>query len=129
MPTTCGQNGSARFLFRVKQPLGGELFLPLLEQRHERARARWLQLLDDDLVARLAGEGRDAAGDDDLKPFLGLELQFRECGAPDHGIDAGGVVLQAEIGVARAVRPAIARDLAAQPHEPERVLDRPLDGR
>ena len=40
---------------------------------------------------------------------------------------AGLVVLQREVAMAARVLALEARDLAAQPHEPERVLDRPLE--
>ena len=89
----------------VEQPCGSELLFPLLKESHERALARQFKLLNDDLVIRLARKGGDAAGDDDLESFLRLELQFRECAPPDHRVDAGAVVLQAQAGVARAVRP------------------------
>ena len=43
-----------------EQPLGGELLPPLLEQRHQRAGAGRLDLLDDDLVFRRSA-GRSSA--------------------------------------------------------------------
>ena len=111
-----------------KQPFCGELAPALLEQRHQRADAGRLQRLDDDLVLRRVRIARHPAGGDDFKAFLGLEAQLREHTAPDHGVDPGLVVLEAEIAVTGGMRAAIARDLATQAHEPEAVLERPLDG-
>jgi len=98
-----------------KQPFGGKLLLPFLKQRHERACARRFELFYDDLVARPAGKGPYSACDDNSKPFLRLELHFRECASADHGADARAVGLQAQIGVARAV---MAGNLTAQPYSP-----------
>ena len=67
----------------VEQPLRGELLSPRLEERHQRADAGELQLLDDDLVARLAGKGGELSGRDDFDALLGLDLHADEGGAPD----------------------------------------------
>ena len=73
MPITRGRNGSALLARLVEQPLGGELLLALLQQRHQRADARRLQRVDDDLVFGRAGIGGDAPGGDHLEPFGGLD--------------------------------------------------------
>ena len=59
----------ARF---VEQAFGGELFLALLEQRHQRADAGGLERFNDDLVFGAAGKGRQPAGGDDFQPSSGL---------------------------------------------------------
>ena len=97
---------------RVEQPLGGERAAPLVEQRHQRALPGQLQPLDDDLVARAAGIGGEPAGRDHLDPVLGLEADRRRLAVPDHRVDAGLVVLEREIAMARADA-LEARNLAA----------------
>ena len=95
-----------RPLARVgEQALGGEHLLALLEQRHQRADAGRLQLVDDDLVFRLAGIGGDAAGERSTSsPASGLNLRrakvLRQITASMRGV----LVLQREIAVARAMR-------------------------
>ena len=74
-PMTRGRNGQRALALLGEQALGGELALALLEQRHQRADAGRLQLVDDDLVFGRAGIGGDAAGGDDLHALLGLEAQ------------------------------------------------------
>ena len=73
-----GQERQQLLARRIEQAFGGELLLALLEQRHQRADAGGLQRLDDDLVARAAGIGGEAAGDDHLEAFLGLDLHAGE---------------------------------------------------
>ena len=107
----------------IEQPFRREAFTPLLELRQERAGAGGLDRVDHDLVGRLAGIGRDLAGRDDLHALFGLELHAPERALPDHGVEAGILVLQAEIGVPRRVRAAIARDFTAHAHIAERILD------
>ena len=63
----------------------------------------------------------------DFEPGLGLELEPLEGAPPDHGLDRGLVVLQREVAMAAGMLALEARDLAAQAHEPERVLDRALE--
>ena len=58
--------------------------------------------------------------------FLRLGPQSGEDGLPDYCIDAGGLILQAEIGVAGRMRPAIVGNFAAHAHEAETILDRSL---
>ncbi len=111
----------------VEQPLRGELLAARLEERHQRADAGKLELLDDDLVARLARKGGELSGRDDFDALLGLYLHADEGGAPDDGVEAGALVLQAEVGVTGGVRPAIAGNLAPHPHIAEPVLDRALE--
>ena len=112
---------------RVEQPLLGEFPAPRLKQSHQRADSGEFDRLDHDLVARLAGEGGQPAGRDDLEPLLGLEAHALEGGAPDDGVEPRAGVLQAEIGVARRMGPAIAGNLAAHAHITEPVLDRALE--
>ena len=107
----------------VEQPFGGERLAALLEQREQRALARQLHPLDDDLIFGAAGIGGELAGRDDLGAVLGPERERGRVAAPDHRVDAGVLVLQGEIAVARAValEPA---DLAAHADVAERALDR-----
>ena len=53
-PITSGRKGRGRFLSAGEQPLGGEPAAALLEQRHQRADARGLHAVDDQLIARAA---------------------------------------------------------------------------
>ena len=94
----------------VEQPLVGELLPPRLEQRHQRAGAGELELLDDDLIARLAGKRREASGRDDLEAFLGLDLHADEGSSPDDRVEPRAGVLQAEVRVTRGMRAAVAGD-------------------
>ena len=72
-PTTLGRNGDFALARRVEQPLLGEFPAPRLEQRHQRADSGELERIDHDLVGRLAGEGGQSPGRNDLEPLLGLE--------------------------------------------------------
>src|SRR5581483_7502366 len=101
----------------AEQTLCGELLLALLEQRHERTDAGRLQHLNDDLIARGAWIGGDAAGGDDLEALRGLALEARNAAAPNHGLDLRLVVLEGEVAVAGRVRAAEPRDFAPEPHE------------
>ena len=127
-PMTRGRNGSLRFLRLVEQALGGELLLALFEQRHQRADAGGLQRIDHDLILGRARIGRHPPRGDDLQPFRRLDAQALHRGAPDHRLDAGLLVLQGEIAMARRMRAAKPRNLAAQPHIAVRALERALDG-
>ena len=53
-PITRGQERQLALALRVEQPFGGERPAALVEQRHQRALARQLHPLDDDLVLRPA---------------------------------------------------------------------------
>ena len=72
----------------VEQAFGGQPPLALLQQRHQRAGAGRLEIVDDDLVFRRAGIGRQLAGGDDLHPLLGAEVQPAHRALPDHRVDA-----------------------------------------
>ena len=111
----------------VEQPFLGEFLAPRLEQRHQRADAGKLQRLDHDLVARFARESGQFAGRDDFEPFFGLDPHPLKGGAPDDGVEPRVGVLEAEIGVARGMGPAIAGDLAPDAHVAEPVLDGALE--
>ena len=86
-----------------------------------------IERLYDDLIFRRPRKRRDAALDDDFHALLRLETQPTESALPDHSIDFGLVVLQSEIAMAGRVRPAIARDFAAQADVAEAVFERALD--
>ena len=113
----------------VEQAFGGELFLALFDQRHQRAEPRRFQRLDHDLVFRLTGIGRQASGDEDFEPFLRLEAQAAERSLPDHRLDLGARILQREIAVAGGMRSAVSGDFAAHAHIAEGVLDGLLERR
>ena len=112
-----------------EQALGVEHLLALFEQGHQRAGACGLELIDDDLIFRLVRISGDAASDHDFEPSLGLEFEPLVGAAPDHRLDRGPVVLQREVAMAARMLAFEARDFAAQAHEPEGVLDRPLERR
>ena len=76
-PITRGRNGSVRLRAGVEQPFGGERLAALFEQRQQRALARQLHPLDDDLVFRAAGIGGQLAGRDHLDAVLGPEGKRR----------------------------------------------------
>src|SRR5208283_3488028 len=77
------QERNLAFARGVKQPLLGELLPPRFKERHQRADPGEFELLDDDLVARLAGEGREPPDRDDFETLLGLDLHAGEGSAPD----------------------------------------------
>src|SRR5580704_18213750 len=91
------QRPLARF---IEKPFSREFPAALLDKRHERADACWLQRLDDDLIDGSVGIDCDLAGHDDFQTLPRLGLKPREDSFPNHRIDAGGLVLQTEIGVA-----------------------------
>jgi hypothetical protein len=72
----------------VEQALGGQPALALFQQRHQRAGAGGLEIVDDDLVFRRAGIGGQPAGGDHLHPFLGTEFQPAHRAFPHHRFDA-----------------------------------------
>ena len=111
----------------VEQALSGKLFAARLQKRHQRAGAGGLHLLDDDLVARLAGEGGQPSGGDDLEPLFGKELPVRHDTLPGDGGQDGVLVLEIEIDVAGpgAAQPS---HLAAHANMAEGILHRPADG-
>src|SRR5208337_3951608 len=119
------QRPLARF---VEKPLRREFPAALLDERHERADPSRLQGIDYDLISGLTGIGCNFSGRDDFQALLRLGLQPRQGSLPDHRIDAGGLILQAEIGMAGRMRSAIIRNLTAHAHEAKAILDRPLQG-
>ena len=76
-PMTRGRNGSLRLRAGIEQPFGGERLAAALEQRQQRALARELHPLDDDLVFRSAGIGRQLAGRDHLRAVFRPESERR----------------------------------------------------
>jgi hypothetical protein len=120
------QIGQRLLAFAGEKPFGEELLAALFEQGHERAGASGLDIIDNDLVFRRARKGGEATSGDDLEAFFGLEGQAAIAALPDNGVDAGRIVLEGEIGVARGMLAAEAGNLAAHTHMAEFVLDRPL---
>ncbi len=116
-PMMRGRYGSGPLAPHVEQAFGGQPFLALLEQRHQRAGAGRLELVDHDLIFRPVGIGGDAALDDDFEPVLGLEFEPLIGAAPDHRLDRRLVVLEREIAMAARVLALEAGNLAAQPHQ------------
>ena len=127
-PITRGAKGRALLAAGVEQAFGGERLAAPVEQRHQRALPGQLEPLDDDLVARARRIGGEPAGGDHLDAVLGREAQLARLAAPDHRVDAGGIVLEGEIAMARAV-PLEAGNLAAHPDMVEGALDGPLERR
>src|SRR5262245_18683834 len=122
-----GQEGQPLLARLEEQALGGEHLLALFEQRHERAGAGGLERIDDDLIFRPVGISGDAASDDDFEPGLGLEFEPLVGAPPDHRLDRCPVVLKREVAMAARMLALEARDFAAQAHQPESVLERPLE--
>ncbi len=117
-----GQEGKRLFAFRGEEPFGLKLGLALFQHRHQGADARGADVVDVQLVLRLAGEGRQPPGGDDLHPLLGTDPQFGHLPLPaDRGQDRT-VVLEIEIEMPRA-GDEDAADLAAHPDPPELALD------
>ena len=125
-PITRGRNGSARFLRLVEQPFGGQRPPALVEQRHQRARPGQLHPVDDDLIFRAAGVGRQLARRDDFGAVLGAEGEAARLPLPDHRVDARALVLEGEIAMARGVA-LPPRNLAAHADMAERAFDRALE--
>ena len=121
-PMTCGRNGSLRLRAGVEQAFRRERLAALLEQSQQRALARDLHPLDDDLIFRAARISRELAGRDDLGAVLGTEGERSGAAAPDHRVDARILVLEREIAVARAVALEPARSRRAR--EPGRRRSR-----
>ena len=111
----------------VEQALSGELAATLLQQGHEGAHTRGLHRFDDDLVGRLARKGCQLAGRDDLKPLFGADAHSRIAALPDNRVDLGLLVFEGEIAVAGGMRTPPARNLAADLHIAEAVLDGALE--
>ena len=84
-------------------------------------------ILDHDLIARLAAEGGEATGGDHLHPLLGLDGETGGNALPDHAVQDRFVILQVEIDMARAGA-RHAADLAPDADMAELALDHPLDG-
>jgi hypothetical protein len=122
-----GQEGQLALAVGVEQPLRGEPAATLLDHPEQRALARHLHLVDDELVLRARAVGRDAAGADHLQPRLRLHLQPRDLAAPAHAVDQRIGVLEREIDMAggRARHPG---ELAAHAHALEVGFEPPLDG-
>src|SRR5215813_4812949 len=119
--------GQALLTRLVEQALRRELPLALLQQRHQRAKTRGFQALDDNLVGRAPRICGEPAGGDDLEPFLGPDPHAGECGSPNHCVDSRAFILEGKIGVARGMGTAVAGNFAANPHKAKGVLDRALE--
>ena len=125
-PMTRGRKGSRRLRCGSNRPSAASALRRRSQQRQQRALAGQLQPLDDDLVFGAPRIGGELAGRDDLGAVLGPERQRAGAGPPDHRVHAGGLVLQAEIAMARrmALEPG---NLAADADLAEGALDRPLE--
>ena len=71
------QIGQKLLAGRIEQAFGGEFLLALLKKRHECSKARRFDGLNDDLIARLAGKGRQSPRDHNLKALLRLDREAR----------------------------------------------------
>ena len=95
-PTTRGKIGKLDFARRVEQAFGLQRAAARVEERHQRADARRLQRLDDELVRRLAGKCGNLAGGDDLHAFFRLDPHALKNAAPDHRVEPRARVLEAK---------------------------------
>jgi hypothetical protein len=107
-PDHAGHEGQAALAASIEKPFALQTALALLQQRHQRSRARRLQIVDDDLVVGFAGIGGELAGGDHFHPLLGAEFQPAHRALPHHGVEPGAIVLQREIGMTRGMRATIA---------------------
>ena len=126
-PDHVGQKRQLLLAGGIEQAFGGQLLAPLLQHRHQRAQARQLHLLDNDLVARRAGIGGQLAGADHFHARFGPDAQARGDPTPNHRIEHRLVVLQVEIDMAGGME-FQARNLAPHPDHGELVFHRPLQG-
>ena len=85
-----------------EEAFGGKRRLALFQHRHQRADTRRFEILDHDLIARLAAESGEPPGGDHFHAFLGLHR--KPCGnaLPDHPVEDRFVILEIEIDMARA---------------------------
>mgnify|MGYP000091329563 CR=1 FL=1 len=111
---------SAAIAFRRALPAA---FLP---QRHQRAGAGRLHALDDELVLRAPGIGREPPLDDDLQPFFRAKAETLGRALPGDGGDHRLVILHVEIDMTRLGHDDPAQ-LAAHADMAKGVLDRPLE--
>ena len=107
----------------VEQTFASKLLATFLKQRHQRAGAGRLYLLNDDLVARLAREGGELAGGNHFKTLFRLELPARHNALPRHCREDRLVVLEVEIEVTRT-RSAQPAHLTTHAHMTEGILHR-----
>ncbi len=77
-----GQEGQWPLAVKIEQALDLQPLAPVLQKLEQRAFAGELEAVDDDLVARRAGIGRELAGGDDLHALLDLETEARHRGLP-----------------------------------------------
>ena len=119
------QIGDRLFPPRIKQPLRRQRRPALFQHQHQRTHARRGDIIDNQLIFRLAGKGGHPPGGHHLDPFFRADLQFGRLPFPDDRRDGSAVILEVEIKVARrrARHPA---DLAAHPDQPELALDHPF---
>ena len=101
-PNGARQKGNGLLVFRREQAFCGKFLLALFEQCHQRADASGFHIIDDDLIAGLAGKGGQLASADDFQALLGFDLQPIGHALPDHPIHHRFVVFQIEINVARS---------------------------
>jgi hypothetical protein len=98
---------------------------PLFEELQQRADPGKLHPLDDELVFRAAGIGREAAGADHLHAVFGLDRKAQRRAAPADAVEHRVRILEREVAMARAV-PLEAGDFAADAHIGVVLLDRAL---
>ena len=99
-PMTSGQIGQPLLAFLGEEPLGGEALAPLLEEFEQCADAGQLDGVDDELILRAAGIGRQAAGADHLHAVLGLHRKAHRGHAPAHRVEHRVGILQRHIAMA-----------------------------
>ena len=85
---------------RIEQPFSRKRLAAALEQSQQRALARELHPLDDDLILRPTRISRKLARRDDLGAILRTKGQSARAAAPDYRVDARILVLEGEVTVA-----------------------------
>ena len=110
----------------VEQPFGGQGLAPAFEQRKQRPLARQLHAIDYDLIfgsPRISGE---LPSRDHLGSIFRPEREHRRARPPNDGIDAGRIVLQREVAMARGMA-LESGYLAADTHLSEGIFDGALE--
>ena len=110
------------FAFVREQPGGGELRLEALERGAQRALARQLHVIDDDLEVAAAFVDREASGNHHAGAIGQADAHEAVAGCEHDAPHAGALIFQAEIPVPRGVGPEIG-NLAFDPHAAEAFLD------
>src|SRR5262245_1890362 len=107
----------------IEQSFGGKLPFAFFQKFHQRADTGGLQAVDDNLILRACRKCRQPARDDNFKSLLWLDAHAAISGSPDHGLDAGVLILESEIGMARRMWTLEAGNFPANAHIAVSILD------